>query len=68
MQRFLPSPHRNLEGKLLEIFIVGNVGLDSLANDLLRLLAVLFPPFLVFRLGSGVFLLLEVSTRIKTPR
>ena len=53
---------RSLDAELLEIFIVRNILIDSLADDLLSLLAVLFNPLLILRLLSDRFLV-PVSLR-----
>ena len=49
----------HLEGKLLEILVVGDIVVDSLADHLLALLAKLLPPLLVLLLDRDAFLMGE---------
>jgi hypothetical protein len=53
--------HLHLDGKRLEILIVGHIGIDTLAKHLLRLLAILLPPLLVLLLFRWCFLRQPVS-------
>lgn len=52
---------RSLDAELLEIFIVRNILIDSLADDLLSIRAILFNPLLILRLFSDGFLFLLAS-------
>lgn len=52
---------RSLDAELLEIFIVRNILIDSLADNLLSIRAILFNPLLILRLfGDGFLFLLAM--------